>query len=350
MALVVTFAIVSTIVLLSFTSDFPLALAKAQPAWGLPVNLAIMVGFITSMTWWYLFPDGRLVPSAVRFLIPVSLLWLIASLFYPQLVAVNLPLPVQLVVIVPLAICLVVGQSYRYFRVASSIQRQQIKWVVFAITVFVPVSIISNLLSVIVPGTQQPGLVHVLYIFIRASLLLAVAFPVPIAILFSVLRYRLWDADLSINRSLVYGLLTVALAASFLILFGIAQIILGALLGSQNSAIAVALAAAVTALLFNPTRQRVRNIIDRHVYGFRFDRTRVRGTGKSLPSKSCHKVWPRRSNIASASSVKPKPWRSSTIRISSRVTVLALPTALPTSPLNLWMGKTSALLSSRPGF
>jgi serine/threonine protein kinase len=85
------------------------------------------------------------------------------------------------------------------------------------------------------------------------------------------LRYHLWDIDFVINRSLVYGLITTGLVGIFVLVFFVAQAALSALFGSPQSGYAMAISAAITGALFNPTRQRVQRFIDRRVYGFRFD-------------------------------------------------------------------------------
>ena len=117
--------------------------------------------------------------------------------------------------VVPL-VALIYSQIYRYRRVSTSVQRQQTKWIVlgasvavgfflgvFAISIFSPNSVNSNDL-----GGQ---------IFGNFELPLALL-PIPLSIGFSILRYRLYDIDVLINRTLVYGTLTVLLA---LVYFGL---------------------------------------------------------------------------------------------------------------------------------
>ena len=94
---------------------------------------------------------------------------------------------------------------------------------------------------------------------------------IPIGFAFAALHYRLWDIDLTLNRSLVYAVVTAVLGALFLAAFFIAQLLLSSILGTQQAAAAAAISAAITVLCFNPARKRVRALIDRRVYHFRFD-------------------------------------------------------------------------------
>src|SRR5262249_44786816 len=92
-----------------------------------------------------------------------------------------------------------------------------------------------------------------------------------ITLAFSILRYRLWDIDLTINRSLVYSLISLILVGVFALAFFVTQRLLILLIDDGQSGLAIALAGLLCGALFSPTRQRVRHFIDRRLYGFRFD-------------------------------------------------------------------------------
>lgn len=165
------------------------------------------------------------------------------------------------------------AQIYRYLRVSSPIERQQTKWVVYSLGVIFFGVMLNVGLRNLFPQISKPGQLHLAYNLLVAVPLLetALASLLPLSIGLSVLRYHLWDIDFVINRSLVYGLITTGLVGIFVLAFFVAQAALSALFDSPQSGYAMAISAAITSALFNPTRQRVRRFIDRRIYGFRFD-------------------------------------------------------------------------------
>jgi len=154
------------------------------------------------------------------------------------------------------------------YRRGSTIERQQLKWfaAVASVTLMAGlVSIAANSISGAVPPTGTLGVVNTvasLFIYVGLGLL-------PAAIGLAILRYRLYDIDLVIRRTLVYGALAVLLAAAY----GGSVLLLSALLApltAQNS-LAVAGSTLLVAALFSPVRGRVRSIVDRRFYRSRYD-------------------------------------------------------------------------------
>jgi hypothetical protein len=111
---------------------------------------------------------------------------------------------------------------------------------------------------------------------IGAALFLAGFLAIPTAIGIAVLRYRLYDIDVVINRTLVYGSLTVLLAGVYVGGVAATQTILRALAGQeQQPQLAIVASTLVIAALFNPLRRRIQAFIDRRFYRRKYDAAKI---------------------------------------------------------------------------
>jgi hypothetical protein len=153
-------------------------------------------------------------------------------------------------------------QIYRYRRVSTFAQRQQIKWVVLGI-----VAAAVGYCMFLVVNLLQGGILLSLLGYTAGLLLLALLL---ISIVVAVSRYRLYDVDLIINRTLVYGSLTALLVLVYVGGVTATQAIFRALSG-QGSTLAVVTSTLVIAALFNPLRRRIQSFIDRRFYRNKYD-------------------------------------------------------------------------------
>ncbi len=158
---------------------------------------------------------------------------------------------------------------YRYRRRATLRQRHQIKWLAYGGSSFLALQIVAvvGVLPLLAhhESTVQP-LYKLLYeVLLGASYLIGL-----VIALLSAIRYRLWDIDRIINRTLVYGLLSLILAA-FLgtVYFALRGVLYDAVNAPAGLAAAVSLT--VTVALFAPLRRRITRFTDRRFYGIRLD-------------------------------------------------------------------------------
>ncbi|MDX1617083.1 MAG: hypothetical protein R3300_22450, partial [Candidatus Promineifilaceae bacterium] len=142
------------------------------------------------------------------------------------------------------------------FHRARGVERQQLKW-------FAYVGVMVALL--IGPATRFLWLLPVAWLGLLAM---------PVTIGIAVMRYRLYDIDLIIRRTLVYGILSAVLVAVYFGSVILLQAALTALTG-QQSPVAIVISTLFIAALFNPLRQRVQAIIDRRLYRRKYDADRM---------------------------------------------------------------------------
>jgi hypothetical protein len=171
--------------------------------------------------------------------------------------------PVWLYVLVTIVTtgAIIYSQIYRYRRVSTPVQRQQTKWVVLGVTLAV-----GSYLSLLVISAVIPSLDNNIFFNEVWSIILPVTLlPIPLSFGFSILRFRLYDIDVLINRTLVYGSLTALLALVYLgLIFGL-QFLLRGIINQQND-VAIVVSTLTIAALFQPLRHRIQAIIDRRFY------------------------------------------------------------------------------------
>jgi hypothetical protein len=167
-----------------------------------------------------------------------------------------------------------VGMVLRYRRSRGEV-RQQIKWVAFVASfagILYLCALVGPLLFVpeILGGARLPPPPLWLDLLSNAAVLGFTG--VPVAIGFAVLKYRLYDIDIIINRTLVYGSLTATLVAIYFGGVATMQTVFRALTGQeQQPQLAVVVSTLAIAALFNPLRRRIQSFIDRRFYRRKYD-------------------------------------------------------------------------------
>ena len=254
------------------------ALVSSQPAWWLAVQGVQIVGEVCAVLFFLLFPSGRFVPHWTRWLAVAFIVNQVPDVLFPELYSRSPSLEtVSYVVFLGSVVSMVWSQIYRFRRVSSPGQRQQTKWVVFGLTLGVAGTFPSQLpVDLSLVGGDTPFTLLFLKVGFALSLML-----IPLAIGVAVLRSHLFDIDLLINRTLVYGSLTTVLIALY---FGGIVLLqrLFVALTSEQSTLAVVASTLLIAALFNPLRRRIQGFIDRRFYRRKYD---ARKTLEAFSSK-----------------------------------------------------------------
>jgi hypothetical protein len=154
---------------------------------------------------------------------------------------------------------------YRYRRVSSAEQRRQTRWVVFGTALAIAGSFVQLPVDLQLIDGDTPLVLLLINIVFTSSFLL-----IPLSVGVAVLRSRLFDIDVLINRALVYGLLTAMLVGLYFGGIVVLQRGFVALTGEKYT-LAVVVSTLVIAALFNPLRRRTQALIDRRFYRSKYD-------------------------------------------------------------------------------
>jgi hypothetical protein len=262
--------------LLAQPNSLPAGIAMAWVySWLLPIIIGLSV---FSML---LFPTGRLPSRRWRWVtwptVAFILVGAISDAFSPGPVdglgPIRNPLGIEgfsnvytaiLYNVVPLVLLVAAASSvFMRLRRAIGVERQQIKWFAYAAAS----TVIGLVLAYVIPDMID---VPLWFERIGYAVLLVLIPAMPISIGIAILKYRLYDIDLLINRTLVYGSLTAALVALYFGGIVLLQRIL-VLLTGEKSTLAVAASTLLIAALFNPLRGRIQSFIDRRFYRRKYD-------------------------------------------------------------------------------
>jgi len=243
--------------------------AGLNSALGVSITVLHLLAWSSVALFFALFPDGRFVPGWTRWLTVVYLAWLLPFCLPSNAVFSTVRWPPLLLFSTFLGFVLVwtFTQFYRYRRMSTAVQRQQTKWIVFGMVLGTFVDAANLLPSLVFPVLAQPGSARVLYIALSEVTFPLVYLLVPLTIGLAVLRYRLWDIDLLINRTLVYGLLTTSLIGLYLL----AVVGLGTLFSALGNLLLSLFATGLIAVLFQPLRQRLQRAVNHLMFGERDD-------------------------------------------------------------------------------
>jgi hypothetical protein len=270
-------ALVTPFVLLLFSASAQVGVlatfAHLDSQWSGPIRVFQVAGAALLVPFLYTFPDGRFLPRWTVWLCLAGVAAEVEQSLTVMGVWQQTP-PAQAGALALLGISLAsvpVVQTYRYRRLYNAVQRQQTKWVVVgaALAVLGLIFLITG--SSTGPNDFQALPVQQLVANVSWTL---VTMLIPVSIGFAVLRYRLWDVDVLINRTLVYGSLTLSLGTLYL-LSVIAMQSLARSLTGQKSDIGIAVVTLVVAALFNPWRRTVQRFIDRRFYRRKYDASRT---------------------------------------------------------------------------
>lgn len=274
------FALFLAFFLVMFNSTYPgfpiSALALVYPALNVPIMFLSALGLASIVLFLVLFPNGRLVPRWMGLFLLFGIIGAVSSVLPHTSPSNSNNLPWWLgLVTSAVYIAIIFSQIYRYRRVSTRAERQQTKWVVFGIVIAITgIFVVLPILSFFFPTLNQSNTPSSVIFGLAAYPLVLLSLPVSVGI--AVLRYRLYDIDVLINRTLVYGTLTGVLALFYAGSIIVLQVLVRQLTGgtSQSQLVTVA-STLLIAALFQPLRHGIQSIIDRRFYRRKYDAART---------------------------------------------------------------------------
>jgi hypothetical protein len=273
-----------------FSAEYAIYALLAEPG-SLPVAEALVwvlswilpVIIVLSIFPLLLFPTGRLPSRRWRWLAWLTAAWMLLTVvtgafasgaLLDVLGPIENPLGIDgltgvyatlLLFVSPLLTAAAAFSLFVRLRRAVGVERQQIKWFAYAAVATVSASTLANVI---------PRVIDTPLWFERAGFVLNVAFvpAIPVSIGIAILRYHLYDIDIIINRTLVYGSLTATLLAVYFGGVATTQAIFRTITGHEEQPqLAIIVSTLVIAALFNPLRRRIQSFIDRRFYRSKYD-------------------------------------------------------------------------------
>jgi hypothetical protein len=256
----------------------PLTVALEWLYPGLTLVIEVMRALMLSsmVITFLLFPNGRFLPSWTKWLAIVWIAYNLVSLVYQPLQPASSMLWVESSQVVLLMwafawlALIAILQVNRYRRYCSAIEKQQTKWVVFGLSVAVSAMITVGVPLVMMPLFSTDPLTLIVTRLITVTVVLLALSFMGVSFAVAILRFRLWDIDLIIRRTVVYGALTLTLLGIYFASVVLLQQI-ALQLSAERSPLAVILSTLVIAALFSPLRRRIQTDIDRRFYRRKYD-------------------------------------------------------------------------------
>ncbi len=273
------FALLTAFFLVMFNVTYPgfaiTALQLSFPALTVPITFLSVLALASLALFLMLFPNGQLVP---RWMWPFLLLLLFGTTTTAlppdsPFSSNNVPGWIPALSSYLAYGAIIFSQIYRYRKVSTRVERQQTKWAMLGIlVVVVGLIVLTPLFNFIFPWYATQNIPSSTFLGLLNYPVILLALPITIGI--AILRSRLYDIDVVINRALVYGTLTLLLGLVYFgLIFGLQFLFQG--MFHQTSAVALVISTLVIYALFQPLRRRIQRIIDKRFYRHKYDAART---------------------------------------------------------------------------
>ncbi len=263
----------------------------AQPGYQTSAGLILAMGDIGIVIFSMLFPDGKFFPRWLKFLSPIIIIIFIGLHTLPALPIYRGNLNQAQVLGLSLTCYLtsIFSILYRYWHASTTLaQKRQIRWMFLGTMGPFVWFIVFQILPAAIPALTASAMLAAVMDITGRVMGVFLFLMLPLCVMISVVRTRLFDIDLIINRSLVYGGLTIFLGSAFALVLGAISLFFRNFQQSDQSVLVVALCSVAAGALFQPARKRLQRFVDRVFYRIHIDyqKTPARQPTFSEPSVS----------------------------------------------------------------
>ena len=257
--------LVALMVVASVTLNASVYGMDMNSAWGWPAMVLYAFGTGMYVLLLSLALDGRFVTRWAPWLL---LCWAVAVIHY----FIFMSSPFSALVWLAALGMVMIAQVYHYRTAASPLQRQQGKWLLFGTCVVVIIAVGLTLLPFIFLSLGQAGSFYQLVI---TPAYFIIELIIPLCLALAILRYRLYDIDIIIRRTLIYSTMTVVLAVIYEVSVFTLQSLIGGLAFIRGNELAIVASTFLIGGLFKPLHDRTRATIDRRFYRRKYDAART---------------------------------------------------------------------------
>jgi hypothetical protein len=230
-------------------------------------TLIYQVGVVTMIIVFFLYPTGLFVPRWTRWI--AILLIVPATLDFINLVTYNNTL-LDLALWIGFILLAVFAQIYRYRKVSTPIERQQTKRLVFGAVACFLIIVILDILSIFLPFFMTNAQYILFELIVKAGSTLPIII-LELSFVFAIYRYRLWDTDVYINRTVMYSLVTLFLMLVWILTTQVLNYASQQLFDKQVGWLGAILSSLQVAVIYKPVRSWVEKWVNKRFYKDRID-------------------------------------------------------------------------------
>jgi serine/threonine-protein kinase len=249
-------------------------LVAQMPGYQAPAGLIIAMGDIGIVLFSMLFPDGKFSPRWMKFVAPFIVIALLGIYVFPSALSSWVE-PGSVTYLAIASACYASGILtiiHRYSRSSTTLaQKRQIRWAFLGTMGPLLWFVLFMILPAFIPAMTGTTVLAASVKIISQLLGIFLFLMLPVCVMISIVRTKLFDIDLIINRSLVYGGLTLALGLAFALVLGSISLLFKNVQQNDQSLLVATICSVAAGALFQPARKRLQRFVDRFFYRIQVD-------------------------------------------------------------------------------